>query len=145
MLTLLAYQATKVNFPFLKSIETLCLNFTIFQINGVNTYAATVIGYLVYALAQVFHFCIFGNRLIEEVNIEFRTFFKVIIVLFYFICLELICNGSSLQLSLVRWIGRSKNFCTNRLSAMSESYVNFGSKVLYHFIGFVCFGKQVMV
>uniref|UniRef100_A0A310S3L4 Odorant receptor n=1 Tax=Chrysomela lapponica TaxID=153811 RepID=A0A310S3L4_CHRLA len=46
LLTLLAYQAT--------------------QINGVNTYAASVIGYLVYSLAQVFHFCIFGNRLIEE-------------------------------------------------------------------------------
>ncbi|XP_030568180.1 odorant receptor coreceptor [Drosophila novamexicana] len=46
MLTLLAYQATKIN--------------------GVNVYAFTVIGYLGYALAQVFHFCIFGNRLIEE-------------------------------------------------------------------------------
>ncbi|XP_014219015.1 odorant receptor coreceptor [Copidosoma floridanum] len=45
-LTLLAYQATKVN--------------------GVNVYAFTVIGYLVYTLAQVFLFCIFGNRLIEE-------------------------------------------------------------------------------
>ncbi|KAH8311508.1 hypothetical protein KR044_006666 [Drosophila immigrans] len=46
MLTLLAYQATKIG--------------------GVNVYAFTVIGYLGYALAQVFHFCIFGNRLIEE-------------------------------------------------------------------------------
>nr|AKC58535.1 odorant co-receptor [Anomala corpulenta] len=46
MLTLLAYQATKID--------------------GVNKYALTVIGYLLYALAQVFHFCIFGNRLIEE-------------------------------------------------------------------------------
>nr|ATV96621.1 odorant receptor co-receptor [Eriocrania semipurpurella] len=45
-LTLLAYQATKVN--------------------SVDVYAFTVIGYLVYTLAQVFHFCIFGNRLIEE-------------------------------------------------------------------------------
>jgi odorant receptor len=48
MLTLLAYQATKID--------------------GVNVYAFSVIGYLVYALAQVFLFCIFGNRLIEEVN-----------------------------------------------------------------------------
>lgn len=48
MLTLLAYQATKID--------------------GVNVYALSVIGYLVYALAQVFLFCIFGNRLIEEVN-----------------------------------------------------------------------------
>jgi hypothetical protein len=48
MLTLLAYQATKID--------------------QVNVYALTVIGYLVYALAQVFLFCIFGNRLIEEVN-----------------------------------------------------------------------------
>lgn len=46
-LTLLAYQATKID--------------------GVNVYAFTTIGYLVYALGQVFHFCIYGNRLIEEV------------------------------------------------------------------------------
>ncbi|XP_055313278.1 odorant receptor coreceptor [Sitodiplosis mosellana] len=45
-LTLLAYQATKID--------------------GVNVYALSTIGYLVYALGQVFHFCIFGNRLIEE-------------------------------------------------------------------------------
>ena len=47
-LTLLAYQATKID--------------------GVNVYGLTVIGYLCYALAQVFLFCIFGNRLIEEVR-----------------------------------------------------------------------------
>ncbi|KAF5284268.1 hypothetical protein FQR65_LT00269 [Abscondita terminalis] len=35
-------------------------------IDGVNPYAFSVIGYLLYALGQVFHFCIFGNRLIEE-------------------------------------------------------------------------------
>lgn len=46
-LTLLAYQATKID--------------------GVNVYALSTIGYLVYALGQVFHFCISGNRLIEEV------------------------------------------------------------------------------
>lgn len=46
-LTLLAYQATKID--------------------GVNVYALSTIGYLVYSLGQVFHFCIFGNRLIEEV------------------------------------------------------------------------------
>ncbi|XP_030747553.1 odorant receptor coreceptor [Sitophilus oryzae] len=46
MLTLLAYEATKID--------------------GVNVYAATTLGYLIYSLAQVFHFCIFGNRLIEE-------------------------------------------------------------------------------
>nr|AKO69815.1 olfactory receptor co-receptor [Campoletis chlorideae]AXM05118.1 odorant receptor [Campoletis chlorideae] len=45
-LTLLAYQATKVN--------------------SVDVYAATTIGYLLYSLGQVFLFCIFGNRLIEE-------------------------------------------------------------------------------
>lgn len=48
MLTLLAYQATKID--------------------GVNVFAFSTIGYLVYALAQVFLFCIFGNRLIEEVS-----------------------------------------------------------------------------
>lgn len=47
-LTLLAYQATKID--------------------GVNVYAFSTIGYLVYALGQVFHFCIYGNRLIEEVS-----------------------------------------------------------------------------
>ncbi|XP_028178675.1 odorant receptor coreceptor [Ostrinia furnacalis] len=45
-LTLLAYQATKIN--------------------GINVYAFSTIGYLSYTLGQVFHFCIFGNRLIEE-------------------------------------------------------------------------------
>lgn len=45
-LTLLAYQATKIT--------------------GLDAYALSVAGYLIYALSQVFHFCIFGNRLIEE-------------------------------------------------------------------------------
>ncbi|XP_050459001.1 odorant receptor coreceptor [Cataglyphis hispanica] len=45
-LTLLAYQATKVN--------------------GINVYAASTIGYILYTFGQVFLFCIFGNRLIEE-------------------------------------------------------------------------------
>ncbi|KAK9497775.1 hypothetical protein O3M35_003699 [Rhynocoris fuscipes] len=45
-LTLLAYQATKIE--------------------GVDVYASTVIGYLVYTLGQVFVFCIHGNELIEE-------------------------------------------------------------------------------
>ncbi|XP_039298659.1 odorant receptor coreceptor [Nilaparvata lugens] len=45
-LTLLAYQATKIN--------------------NVDVYAATVIGYLFYTLAQVFVYCIHGNELIEE-------------------------------------------------------------------------------
>lgn len=45
-LTLLAYQATKIN--------------------SINVYAFSTIGYLCYTLGQVFHFCIFGNRLIEE-------------------------------------------------------------------------------
>ncbi|XP_050353359.1 odorant receptor coreceptor [Nymphalis io] len=45
-LTLLAYQATKVD--------------------GLNVYAFSTVGYLSYTLGQVFHFCIFGNRLIEE-------------------------------------------------------------------------------
>lgn len=48
MLTLLAYQATKID--------------------TISVYAFCVIGYLGYALAQVFLFCIFGNRLIEEVR-----------------------------------------------------------------------------
>jgi odorant receptor len=48
MLTLLAYQATRIV--------------------GITVFALGVIGYLLYALAQVFLFCIFGNRLIEEVK-----------------------------------------------------------------------------
>lgn len=47
-LTLLAYQATKIE--------------------GINVYGLSTIGYLLYALGQVFLFCIFGNRLIEEVT-----------------------------------------------------------------------------
>ncbi|CAB3220149.1 unnamed protein product [Arctia plantaginis] len=35
-------------------------------INAINVYAFSTIGYLSYTLGQVFHFCIFGNRLIEE-------------------------------------------------------------------------------
>lgn len=54
-LTLLAYQATKIN--------------------SVSVYAFTTLGYLVYALGQVFHFCIFGNRLIEEVGINTKIVF----------------------------------------------------------------------
>jgi len=39
----------------------------------VNVYACTVIGYLVYTLGQVFLFCFYGNRLIEEVMFLFMT------------------------------------------------------------------------
>ncbi|KAI5695973.1 hypothetical protein M8J75_006295 [Diaphorina citri] len=35
-------------------------------IEGVNVYAFSTIGYLVYALAQVFFFCFYGNELIEQ-------------------------------------------------------------------------------
>jgi hypothetical protein len=44
------------------------------QIEAVNVYACTVIGYLVYSLAQVFLFCFFGNRLIEEVTMQWNVF-----------------------------------------------------------------------
>jgi hypothetical protein len=43
----------------------------------VDVYACTVIGYLVYTLAQVFLFCFFGNRLIEEVMFLFMTSLNV--------------------------------------------------------------------
>ncbi|XP_046737795.1 odorant receptor coreceptor isoform X1 [Diprion similis] len=45
-LTLLAYQATKIS--------------------GFDVYSLGVMGYILYSLGQVFLFCIFGNRLIEE-------------------------------------------------------------------------------
>ncbi|KAL1453916.1 hypothetical protein WDU94_010219, partial [Cyamophila willieti] len=35
-------------------------------IDGVNVYAFSTIGYLVYGLAQVFFFCFYGNELIEQ-------------------------------------------------------------------------------
>lgn len=63
-LTLLAYQATKID--------------------GVNVYALSTIGYLVYALGQVFHFCIFGNRLIEEVILFIFRFCVIVILLIHF-------------------------------------------------------------
>jgi hypothetical protein len=47
------------------------------QIDTLNVYACTVIGYLVYTLAQVFLFCFFGNRLIEEVMF-FMTSLKLL-------------------------------------------------------------------
>ncbi|KAK6620640.1 hypothetical protein RUM43_010935 [Polyplax serrata] len=45
-LTLLAYQATKIE--------------------GMDLYSMAVLGYLFYSLAQVFVFCIYGNQIIEE-------------------------------------------------------------------------------
>lgn len=45
------------------------------QIEAANVYACTVIGYLVYTLAQVFLFCFFGNRLIEEVITKENSFY----------------------------------------------------------------------
>lgn len=60
-LTLLAYQATRID--------------------SLNVFGLTTIGYLVYALAQVFHFCIFGNRLIEEVRAARRCWLKQIVYL----------------------------------------------------------------
>jgi len=48
------------------------------QIDTVNVYACTVIGYLVYSLAQVFLFCFFGNRLIEEVMFCFLKSLKLL-------------------------------------------------------------------
>lgn len=95
MLTLLAYQATKIN--------------------AINVFAFSTIGYLLYALGQVFHFSVFGNRLIEEVSIitsrhhcqiygcrvsTFRNF--MLYNFFRCVCLtEFICYGGGLRVSLV--------------------------------------------
>ena len=114
MLTLLAYQATKID--------------------QVNVYALTVIGYLVYALAQVFLFCIFGNRLIEEVKLSKYQKKSIKTLIFS----ELVGYGSSLLVSLVRWVRRSKNFCPDCLSAMPEGNDNFWCKVLHCLTWFVC-------
>jgi hypothetical protein len=110
MLTLLAYQATKID--------------------GITVFALGVLGYLVYALAQVFLFCIFGNRLIEEVRMQSHeaksmdsqiqlNFHILFIHLFHPI--ELFCYGGSLQLPLVRWQRGGKDICANCMSTMSES------------------------
>lgn len=83
-LTLLAYQATKID--------------------GINVYALSTIGYLVYALGQVFNFCIAGNRLIEEVNV-FCLFSSVFLnhfnAFFNFKYTEFIGHGSGILLPLV--------------------------------------------
>lgn len=111
--------------------------FSMFQINGINPYAATTLGYLIYSLAQVFHFCIFGNRLIEEVTIisqhssQFRHKTKFA---------EFFGDGGSLQLSLVRRIRRSENIRSNRMPAMPKSPFDFRSQVFHHFLGSLCFG-----
>lgn len=111
------------------------------QVNGVNVYAATTIGYFLYSLGQVFLFCIFGNRLIEEVIL---FIFQNLIVIKFNIChcVELVGNGSGLFVSLVRWIRRSKDICTNCVSTMSKSHVNIGRKVFHSITRSVCFGKK---
>lgn len=53
---------------------SLCQNAT--QVNGINVYAASTIGYVLYTFGQVFLFCIFGNRLIEEVRISLTRPFR---------------------------------------------------------------------
>lgn len=119
-LTLLAYQATKID--------------------GVNVFAFTTIGYLVYALAQVFLFCIFGNRLIEEVSLS--IFIKKWMEFLYEnVFLELLCNGGCLFVSLVWRIWGSKDIRSNCLSTVSKGDDYFRCQVLYCFTGFVCFGK----
>lgn len=132
-LTLLAYQATKID--------------------GVNVYALSTIGYLVYALGQVFHFCIFGNRLIEEVSFFFIhsacTLYHFIFIYLSFnvsiLCTEFIGHGSGLLLPLVWWFGRGKDFCTNCMPTVSKGYDHFRSKILYCFSGFVCFGMYCLI
>ena len=100
-LTLLAYQATKID--------------------GVNVYALSTIGYLVYALGQVFHFCIFGNRLIEEVSL----------VLFLFICfcmqtLSLSHLALALLPSTITIISNSYSFC----AYTHTEFIGYGSCLL---------------
>lgn len=144
-LTLLAYQATKID--------------------GVNVYALSTIGYLVYSLGQVFHFCIFGNRLIEEVcfdccfcwcccchfhvnwikqkevqlnlisvnSIRFSSSFSLYSV-------EFIGNGGGLLLPLVWWFWRGKNIRSDCVPTMSKGYDHFGSEILHCVIGSVRFG-----
>lgn len=123
MLTLLAYQATKIN--------------------GVNVYAFTVVGYLGYALAQVFHFCIFGNRLIEEVSAGMGHETKYSLYLSTKPT-ELICHGGCLLLPLVRWLRGGQNFCADRLPAVPEGHEYIGCEILYCLPGFICLGKFVI-
>lgn len=143
-LTLLAYQATKID--------------------GVNVYALSTIGYLVYALGQVFHFCIFGNRLIEEVSfVSFVVYLFLYATLFsYHLALallltnryhslsfklhlfcahtEFIGDGSGLLLPLVRWFRGSKDIRSNRVPTMSKGYDYFGCEILHRFTRSIRFG-----
>lgn len=143
-LTLLAYQATKIN--------------------GVNVYAFTTIGYLVYSLGQVFHFCIYGNRLIEEVSVfsiendRIATGWRHVRTpspenhsfgiprgcdLHYLfpwltrIGVELIGYGSSLLLPLVRWLGGGKDIRSDCMPTMPKGDDNFRRQVFHRFIGSV--------
>ena len=69
-----------LNFLRQSTIAFLPTGHTVFssQIDTVDVYACTVIGYLVYTLAQVFLFCFFGNRLIEEVMFCFMRSLKLL-------------------------------------------------------------------
>lgn len=69
--------------------------FQMLQVNGINVYAASTIGYILYTFGQVFLFCIFGNRLIEEVRIW--SFYKTRTKTFSLSYL-------TLTLSLLTWV-----------------------------------------
>jgi 7tm Odorant receptor len=118
-LTLLAYQATKIS--------------------GINVYGLSVIGYLVYSLMQVFLFCIFGNRLIEEVR--FGNPYRKLCASIELFLSEFVGYGGRLFLSLVRWFRGGQNVCANRLPAMPESDDDFGCQVFHGVVGSVRFGK----
>lgn len=141
-LTLLAYQATKID--------------------GINVYAFSTIGYLVYALGQVFHFCIFGNRLIEEViffsmyicvpfwhNFFLRAQWTMAI---YFnihcitlMCIEFIGHGSRLLLPLVRWFRRGKDICSDCLPTMPKGYDYFRCQILHRITRSIRFGTLMFL
>lgn len=135
-LTLLAYQATKID--------------------GVNVYALSTIGYLVYALGQVFHFCIFGNRLIEEVfPFLFFHFFcrftcecgtlSIRCSILLLIHTEFIGHGSGLLLPLVWWFGGGKDFRSDCVPTMSKGDDHFRCQILHRFTGSVRFGMSFLV
>lgn len=95
-------------------------------------------GYLCYALAQVFLFCIFGNRLIEESSSVMEAAYSCHVSFSFQLENSVIINDFFSML-VVRWVRRSQNIRSDCLPTVSESNDDFRSKILH---GVFRFGKM---